>query len=129
MNSFLVDNSEHKKAKGLNKNVVVAISHNEYKDLLLNNKCIRHLMNRIQSKDHKQKHMKSAKYHVLSCFDDKKYIRNNGYDGQLLLIIVNYKKTVNNYLKKHSCQACFNFRSNQDSFFVKHIKFEKCKAT
>ena len=53
MNSFLVDNSEHKKAKGLNKNVVVAISHNEYKDLLLNNKCIRHLMNRIQSKDHK----------------------------------------------------------------------------
>ena len=29
--SFLVDNSEHKKAKGLNKNVVVTKSHNEYK--------------------------------------------------------------------------------------------------
>ena len=26
------------------------------------------------------------------------------------------------------CQAnCFNFQSNQDSFFVKHIKFEKRK--
>ena len=30
--------------------------------------------------------------------------------------------------KKLFCQAnCFNFQSNQDSFFVKHIKFEKCK--
>ena len=53
MHSFLVDNSEHKKAKLMNKNVVAAISHNEYKDLLLNNKCIKHSMNRIQRKDHK----------------------------------------------------------------------------
>ena len=44
---FLVDNSEHTKAKGVNKNVVVTISHNEYKDVFLNNKCIRHLMNGI----------------------------------------------------------------------------------
>ena len=29
MYSFLVDNNEHKKAKGMNKNDVVAISHNE----------------------------------------------------------------------------------------------------
>ena len=30
--------------------------------------------------------------------------------------------------KKLFCQAnCFNFQSNQDSFFVKHIKFEKRK--
>ena len=34
MCSFLVDNSEHKKAKGVNKNVVV-IMNNEYKGLLL----------------------------------------------------------------------------------------------
>ena len=34
---FLVDDScEHKKAKGMNKNVVATISHNEHKDLLLN---------------------------------------------------------------------------------------------
>ena len=38
MNSFLVDDSsEHKKAKGVIKNVVATINHNEYKDVLLNN--------------------------------------------------------------------------------------------
>ena len=47
MYSFLVGNYEHKKAKAVNKNVVATISHNEYKDVLLNNnKCIRHSMNR-----------------------------------------------------------------------------------
>ena len=53
MYSFLVDdNSEHKKGKGVNKNVVATISHSDYKVVLLNNKCLRHLMNRIQSKNH-----------------------------------------------------------------------------
>ena len=34
---YLVDdNSEHKKVKGINKNIVVTISHNKYKDILLN---------------------------------------------------------------------------------------------
>ena len=32
---------------------MVTISHKEYKDVLLNKKCLRHSMNRIQSKDHK----------------------------------------------------------------------------
>ena len=51
MYSYLVnDNSEHKKAKGVNRNVVATISHNEYKDVLLNNKCLRHSMNRNPSK-------------------------------------------------------------------------------
>ena len=51
---YLVDdNSEHKKATGVNKNIVATITHNEYKDFLLNKKCLRHSMNRIQSKDHK----------------------------------------------------------------------------
>ena len=48
MYSFLVNNYEHKKAKCVNKNVVVTIGHNAYKDVLLNNKCIRHSMNRMQ---------------------------------------------------------------------------------
>ena len=52
--SFLVDdNSEHKKAKDMNRNVVAAITHIEYKDVLLNNKCLRHWINRIQSQDHR----------------------------------------------------------------------------
>ena len=42
MYSFLIDNSEHKAAKCMNKNVVATISYNEYTDFLLNNKCIRH---------------------------------------------------------------------------------------
>ena len=50
--SLLVDNSEHKKAKGVNNNAVATIRHNEDKDVLLNNKYIRHSMNRIESKDH-----------------------------------------------------------------------------
>ena len=51
---YLVDgNSEHKKAKDVNKNFVATISHNEYKDVLLKKKCLRHSMNNIQSKDHR----------------------------------------------------------------------------
>ena len=52
MYSFFVDdNREHKKAKGVNKNVVATISLNKYENILFNNKCLRHSMNRIQSKD------------------------------------------------------------------------------
>ena len=51
---FLVDDSsEHKKANGVNKNAVATISHNEYNDVFLNNKCFKHSMNIIQSKDHR----------------------------------------------------------------------------
>ena len=49
---LLIDNNDHKKAKGKNKNVAT-ISHNEYKVVLLNKKCLRHFMNKIQSKDHR----------------------------------------------------------------------------
>ena len=83
MYSFLVDNSEHKKAKGLNKNVVATIIHNEYKDILLNNKCIRHSMNRILSKDHRISTCEINKI-SLSCFNDKIYSQNNGYGGLAL---------------------------------------------
>ena len=39
MYSFLLDDSsEHEKTKGVNINVVATIGHNEYKDVLLNNK-------------------------------------------------------------------------------------------
>ena len=48
-------NIEHKKAEGVNRNVVATITHNKYKDVLLNRKCLRHSMNGIQSRDHKTK--------------------------------------------------------------------------
>ena len=77
------DNSEHKKAKGVNRNVVGTIGHNEYKYVLLNNKCLRYSLNRIQSKDHG-----IGTYGInkisLSCFDEKIYIQINGYDGLAL---------------------------------------------
>ena len=71
---FLVgDNSEHKKTKNVNKNVVATISHNEYKDHLLNNKRIRHSKNRNRSKDHRIGTYEINKI-SLPCFDDKIYI-------------------------------------------------------
>ena len=80
MYSHLVnDNSEHKKAKGVNRNVVATISYNEYKDVLLNKKCLRHSMNMIQSKGHKVGIYEINKI-SLSWFDDKIYIQNNGCD-------------------------------------------------
>ena len=45
--------SEYKKAKGVNKYVFAKASHNEYKDVLLNEKCLRYSMNRIQNKTHR----------------------------------------------------------------------------
>ena len=76
MYSFLVDESEHRKVKGAYINLVATISNNEYKDVLLNNKCIRQSMNWIQCKDHR-----IGTYEInkssLSCFDDKIHIQSN----------------------------------------------------
>ena len=80
---LVVDNSEHKKANGVNKNVVAAIIHNEYKDVLLNKKDLKHSMNRIQRKDHRIGTYEINKI-SLSCFDDKKYIQSKGCDGLAL---------------------------------------------
>ena len=78
---FLVDDiNELKRAKDMNKNVFATISHNENKDVLLNQKYLRHLMNRIQSKDYR---IGTAEINniLLSSFVDKIYTQNNGYDG------------------------------------------------
>ena len=56
------------------------LSQNECKDVLLNNKCLRHSVNRIQSKDHRIGTDKINKI-SLYCFDVKRYIQVNGYDG------------------------------------------------
>ena len=48
MYSYLVDEiSEHRKAKGVSKNVVVAISNDKNKDVLLNKKYLRHSVNKL----------------------------------------------------------------------------------
>ena len=63
------DNSELKRAKGVKRNVATT-SHNECKDVLLNKRCLRHSMNRIQSKNHKIETHEINKIYF-SCFDDK----------------------------------------------------------
>ena len=84
MYSYLADdNIEHKKAKDENKNLVGTISYNEYKDVLLNRKCLRYSMSRIQSKHHRIWNYEIKKI-FLSCFDDKIYIQNNGCGGLAL---------------------------------------------
>ena len=76
MYSFLIDsNSENKKTKSASRNVVEEITNDEYKDVLLNNKCLGKSMNRIQSKDHKIGAYEIKKV-SLSCFDDKIYMQN-----------------------------------------------------
>ena len=67
----------------VNINIVATISCKEYKDVLLNKKCLRHFMNRIQSKDHKIGTYEINKI-SLSCFDHKICIENNGCDGLAL---------------------------------------------
>ena len=84
MYSYLVDNNiEHKKSKGIHKDVFATISHNKYKDVLLNKKCLRHSTNSVQSIDHKIGTYEISKIY-LSCFDDKIHIHNNGCDGLAL---------------------------------------------
>ena len=55
----------------------------EYEDLLLNNKCLKHSMNRIQSKDYRIESYGINKI-SLSCFRSKIYIQDNGCDGLAL---------------------------------------------
>ena len=72
-----------KKTKNINKDVVATIHHPEYKNVLLNNKCLRYLMNRIESKNHR---IKTYEINMISllCFDDKIHILNKGYDALAL---------------------------------------------
>ena len=67
------DDKEVNKAKGINKK----LKHKEYHDALFNEKVVRHNRKRIQSKLHE-----IGTYDVfkisLSCFDDKRYVLDDG---------------------------------------------------
>ena len=56
----------------------------KYKDILSNKNCLRHSINRIQSKNHRIKTYEINKI-SLSCFDDKVYILDKGIDVFALL--------------------------------------------
>ena len=75
-----VDDEEVKKAKGVYKNVVKKIRHEEFVDVLFNKGMIRHNMKRIQSKLHKIGTYDVCKI-SLSYFDNKRYILDDGINS------------------------------------------------
>ena len=68
-----IDEKESNSAKGVN----IATEFNEFKNVLFNEKIIRHKMKRIQAKKHKIGTYETDKI-LLSCFDDKRYVLDDG---------------------------------------------------
>ena len=68
-----INGSESSTTKGVN----IATEFNEFKDALFNKKVIRHRMKRIQAKKHKIGTYEIDKI-SLSCFDDKRYVLDDG---------------------------------------------------
>ena len=79
MYSYIKDNKKGgKTAKGIKKNVIKEdIKHEDYKDTLLNNKEMYHKMKTIRSENHELSSYEINKV-SLSCFDDKRYIHEDG---------------------------------------------------
>ena len=68
-----IDGKDYNTVKG----VSIATEFDKFKDVLFNEKIIRHKMKRIQSKKHKLGTYKIDKI-SLPCFDDKRYVLNDG---------------------------------------------------
>ena len=79
MYSYIKDNQKRgKTAKGIKKSVIKQdITHDNYKDVLMNNKQIQHKMKTIRSENHELGSYEINKV-SLSCFDDKRYIHEDG---------------------------------------------------
>ena len=79
MYSYIKDNNEGgKTAKGIKKNVIKNnITHENYKDILFNDKQMYHRMKTIRSDNHELNSYEINKV-SLSCFDDKRYIHEDG---------------------------------------------------
>ena len=79
MYSYLQDTNEcGKTAKGIKKNVIKKdIKGENYKDVLFNNKQVYHKMKTIRSQRHQLGRYRINKI-LLSCFDYKRYLHDNG---------------------------------------------------
>ena len=72
------DEKGGKIAKGVKKNVIRNnIKHEDYKNVLLNNKQLHHKMKTIRSQKHQLGSYEINKV-SLSCFDDKHHFQDNG---------------------------------------------------
>ena len=80
MYSIKTELSESKRAKGVKKSVVKrSINHDDYRKILMGGTQSLVSMNTIRSEYHKVKTYKINKI-GLSCYDDKRYILDNGCD-------------------------------------------------
>ena len=79
MYSYVKDNEQTARtAKGIKKQVIKKnITHDNYKEVLFNNKQMQHTMKTIRSKNHQLGSFELNKI-SLSCFDDKRFIHENG---------------------------------------------------
>ena len=68
-----IDGKKSNLAIGVN----IATEFNEFKDTLFNKKILRHKTRRIQGTNHKMGTYQINKL-SLSCFDDKRFVLNNG---------------------------------------------------
>ena len=76
-----VNHKGGKTAKGIKKNIIKNdIKHENYKEVLFNNKQIHHTMKTIRSSNHQLGSYELNKV-SLSCFDDKRYIANDGINS------------------------------------------------
>ena len=82
MYSYIKDNQKvGKTAKGIKKNIIKNnIKHEDYKNVLINNKQIHHTMKTIRSSKHQLGSYEINKV-SLSSFDDKRYIANDGINS------------------------------------------------
>ena len=78
------DEKAGKTAKGIKKTVIKDnIKHEDYKNVLFNNKQLHHKMKTVKSQKHQLGSYEINKV-SLSCFDDKHYIHDNGISSYAL---------------------------------------------
>ena len=75
------------------------LRHNEYVDALLNKNVVRHRMKRIQSKLHEIGTYDLNKI-SLSCFDDKRYVLNDGINTLAIFTKTSHIKNID-IIQKH----------------------------
>ena len=81
MYSFRCGDHEIKKAKGITKTVVKKhIQFESYKSTLFENKAMKSKIHCLRSHDH-QVYLEGILKTSLSCFDDKRYLLENGVDS------------------------------------------------
>ena len=88
------DGKEDNTAKGIS----IGTEFDKFKDVLFNNKTIRHKINRIQSKRHKLGTYETDKI-SLSCFDDKRYV----LDDRIYTLSYFHKNSVTSCNNKKNC--------------------------